>query len=58
MASFRIIAGNSSLGPKGGTVSEAEILAASCTVAQLIEHGIVEIAPTPTPTKTTSKEKD
>jgi hypothetical protein len=54
MASFRIIAANSTLGPFGTLVQESEILAASCTVEQLIEHGIIET----TTTKTTSKEKD
>lgn len=54
MANFTITATNSTLGPKGSSVSEEDILAASCTVDQLLEHGVIEI-----PTKTTTtKEKE
>jgi hypothetical protein len=52
MASYKIIADNSTLGPLGTTVTQTEILAASCTVEQLIEHGVIET------TKQTTKEKD
>lgn len=53
MASYKIIAENSTLGPLGTTVTENEILAASCTVEQLIQHDVIE-----TTTKSITKEKD
>jgi hypothetical protein len=53
MASYKIITENSTLGPLGTTVTETEILAASCTVEQLIQHDVIENT-----TKPTTKEKD
>lgn len=54
MANYLIIATNSTLGAQGSTIKEEEILAASYTVDQLIEHGVIEI-----PTKTTTtKDKE
>jgi hypothetical protein len=55
MASYKIIPTNSTLGAVGTLVSDEDIAAASCTVDQLVEHGVIEI---PTKTPTTKQEKE
>jgi hypothetical protein len=55
MASYKIIPTNSTLGAVGTLVSDEDIAAASCTVDQLVEHGVIE---TTTKTPTTKQEKE
>jgi hypothetical protein len=56
----KIISTNSTLGAFGTIISDQEIAAASCTVDQLVEHGVIEIVADakPTTTKTTTKEEE
>jgi hypothetical protein len=42
MASYKILAPNSTLGPLGTSVTEEEIAGAGCTAEHLIEQGVVE----------------
>ena len=42
MASYKIIATNSTLGAAGTSVTEEDIAGAGCTAEHLIEQGVVE----------------
>jgi len=52
MANYKVLVENSTLGPVGSVVTEADIIAAPADVELLVAAGIVE------PTNTTKKDKE